>query len=89
MTDYYHCSPLDHCDICEDEIMEEKAKVYIPLPDNVRPKSLIRQSNALHNRQVLEEIDGEEARNFMGMNEVEFETFMNQLLENSSGLAND
>lgn len=77
MTDYF-CSPLDHCDICEDEIMEEKAKVYIPLPDNVRPKSSLRM------------LEDEETRNFMGMTEGEFETFMNQLLEDSSsGLAND
>jgi hypothetical protein len=69
---------LDHCDICEDEIMEEKAKVYIPLPDNVRPKSSLRM------------LEDEETRNFMGMTEGEFETFMNQLLEDSSsGLAND
>ena len=62
----------------EDEIMEEKAKVYLPLPDNVRPKSSLRM------------LEDEETRNFMGMNEVEFETFMNQLLEDSSsGLAND
>ena len=62
-----------HCDMCEDNIMEEKAKVYNPLPNNVRPKSSLR---------ILED---EETRNFMGMTEDEFETFMNQLLHESRG----
>mgnify|MGYP003656891446 CR=1 FL=1 len=57
----------------EDDIMEEKAKVYNPLPDNVIPKSYL---------SILED---EETRKFMGMNEVEFETFMNQLLHESRG----
>ena len=68
-----------HCHDCEEgDIMWEKAKVYIPLPDNVRPKSSLRM------------LEDEETRNFMGMTEGEFETFMNQLIdENTSGLAND
>jgi len=61
MTDYF------------DYVMEEKAKVYNPLPDNVIPKSYL---------SILED---EETRKFMGMNEVEFETFMNQLLHESRG----
>tara|TARA_R110002110_G_scaffold83562_4_gene216946 strand:+ start:81 stop:251 length:171 start_codon:yes stop_codon:yes gene_type:complete len=53
--------------------MEEKAKVYIPLPDSVRPKSSLRM------------LEDEETRNFMGMTEGEFETFMNRLLHESRG----
>ncbi len=58
-----------HCHDCEeDEIMEEKAKVYNPLPDSVRPKSSLRM------------LEDEETRNFMGMTEDEFEDYMNRLL---------
>ena len=81
-----------HCHDCdEDDIMWEKSKVYIPLPDNVRPKY---SCNPLDHCDICESslriLENEETRNFMGMNEVEFETFMNQLLEDSSsGLEND
>ena len=63
-----------HCHDCEEgDIMWEKAKVYIPLPDNVRPKSSLKM------------VDELSIQNFMGMTEDEFETFMNRLLHETSG----